>query len=203
MYKINRPLLIAGIGIVTLLAPQAALAHEEVAVGAGLVSGLLHPILGPDHLIAMVAVGLWGAQLRAPLIWALPIAFPLMMAVGGVMGVMGVPLPSVEIGIAGSALALGLLVAFAVRAPVWVAVAIVSTFALFHGHAHGTELPQAASPLAYGLGFVVSTGLLHLAGILIGLLNSVSDTGPKLVRACGGVIASLGGFFLVSARGLV
>lgn len=203
MCQIVRPLLTAGIGLATLLMPHAAFAHEEVAVGAGLVSGLLHPILGPDHLIAMVAVGLWGAQLRAPLIWALPIAFPLMMAIGGVLGVMGVPIPSVEVGIAASALALGLLVAFAVRAPVWAAVAIVSAFALFHGHAHGTELPQAASPLAYGLGFVVSTGLLHLAGILIGLLNAVSGMGPKLVRACGGVIASLGGFFLISALGLV
>lgn len=185
------------------LAPNGALAHSEVAVGAGLVNGLLHPILGFDHLVAMVAVGLWGAQLRAPLIWALPIAFPMMMAVGGVLGVIGVDLPAVEVGIAVSALMLGLLISFAVRAPIWAAVAIVSVFAIFHGHAHGTELPHAATPIAYGLGFVISTGLLHLAGIVIGLLNTYQEIGPKIVRACGGAIAALGGFFLLSAVGLV
>ena len=146
MRRIAKPHLTLPAAAVAVLTPQLALAHAEVAVGAGLVNGLLHPILGPDHLIAMVAVGLWGAQLRAPLIWALPIAFPLMMAVGGVLGVLGLALPSVEVGIAASALALGLLIAFAVRAPVWAAVAIVSAFALFHGHAHGTELPHAANP---------------------------------------------------------
>lgn len=203
MRRIAKPTLPLIAAAVAVLTPQLALAHAEVAVGAGLVNGLLHPILGPDHLIAMVAVGLWGAQLRAPLIWALPIAFPLMMAVGGVLGVLGLALPSVEVGIAASALALGLLIAFGVRAPVWAAVAIVSAFALFHGHAHGTELPHAANPLAYGLGFVISTGLLHLAGILIGLMNGWRDLGPKLVRGCGGVIAALGGVFLLGALGLV
>ncbi|MGF1455083.1 MAG: HupE/UreJ family protein [Alphaproteobacteria bacterium] len=183
--------------------PATALAHEEVAVGAGLVNGLLHPVLGPDHLIAMVAVGLWGAQLGAPLIWALPIAFPLMMAVGGVLGVIGVDVPSVEVGIAASALVLGLFVLSAFRAPVWLAVVVVSVFAIFHGHAHGSELPHTASPLAYGIGFVTSTGLLHLAGILIGLLNGVGSVGPAVVRACGGVVAALGGYFLTLSLGLL
>lgn len=188
---------------VVFVLPNAALAHEEVAVGAGFFNGLMHPVFGPDHLIAMVAVGLWGAQLRAPLIWMLPVAFPLMMAMGGVLGVLGLPMPAVEIGIAVSALVLGLLVAFAVRAPHWAALAIVSAFAVFHGHAHGTEIPHAATPIAYGLGFVVSTGLLHLAGILIGLLNTAKGIGPAIVRGCGGVIAALGGFFLLGALGVL
>ncbi len=179
--------------------PGLAWAHAEVAVGAGLVNGLLHPVQGLDHLIAMVAVGLWGAQLGSPLIWALPIAFPLMMAVGGVIGIMGIPLPSVEVGIAASALVLGLFVLTAFRAPTWLAVVAVSVFAIFHGHAHGMELPHAASPLAYGVGFVTSTGLLHLAGILIGLLNGFGGIGPMIVRACGGAVAALGGYFLVLA----
>lgn len=194
---------LAGLAAVLALVPQMALAHEEVAVGGGLVNGLLHPILGPDHLIAMVAVGLWGAQLGAPLLWVLPIAFPMMMAAGGVLGILGVPLPAVEFGIAASAVVLGLVVAAAYRAPVWVAIAIVSVFAIFHGYAHGVELPHAANPLAYGLGFVISTGLLHLAGILIGLLNTFKGTGPAIVRACGGIVALLGGYFLIATLGMV
>jgi urease accessory protein len=199
MKKIRYSTLIIVFGLGAIAAP--AYAHSEVAAGAGLLNGLLHPIHGIDHLIAMVAVGLWGAQLRAPMIWALPIAFPMMMAIGGVLGVQGIALPAVEAWIAASALSLGLLISFAVRAPVWAAVAIVSVFAIFHGHAHGTELPHAATPIAYGLGFVISTGLLHLAGILVGLLNSVGTFGPKIVRACGGVVALLGGYFLLGALG--
>lgn len=182
-------------------APQTAWAHAQVDVGAGLVGGLLHPVFGVDHLIAMVAVGLWGAQLKKPLIWALPIAFPMMMAVGGVMGVIGMELPAVEIGVAVSAMVLGLLVAFSVKAPQWLAILIVAVFAVFHGHAHGYELPHAAHPLAYGVGFVTSTGLLHLAGILIGRLNETRSYGAKIVRGCGGVIAALGSFFLLSTLG--
>ncbi|MEO0412262.1 MAG: HupE/UreJ family protein [Pseudomonadota bacterium] len=192
---------IALCGALVALMPSAALAHAEVAVGAGLVNGLMHPILGPDHLVAMVAVGLWGAQLRAPLIWALPVAFPLMMAVGGVLGVIGVDLPAVEIGIAVSALALGLLVALAVKAPNAAAVAVVSVFAIFHGHAHGTELPHAATPIAYGLGFVLSTGLLHVSGIAIGLLDKIKPMGGSIVRGCGGIVALVGLYYLLRAVG--
>ncbi len=191
------------IGLAMVLVPQTVLAHEEAAIGGGLINGLLHPVLGPDHLIAMVAVGLWGAQLGSPLVWALPIAFPMMMAMGGVLGVLGVPVPAVEVGIAASALVLGLAVLAAYKAPVWLAVAIISVFAIFHGHAHGAELPHAASPLAYGLGFVTSTGLLHLGGILIGLLNEWRGFGPGIVRACGGVVAVLGSYFLIASLGLV
>ncbi|MEO1467926.1 MAG: HupE/UreJ family protein [Pseudomonadota bacterium] len=195
----TRPVLFAFAMLAALLAAGPAAAHSAEGVAGGFASGLAHPVLGPDHLIAMIAVGLWGAQLGMPMIVVLPVAFPLMMAVGGVAGAAGLPLPGVEIGIAGSALVLGLVVAAAWRAPVWGAAAIVAIFALFHGHAHGTELPAAADPLAYGIGFVIMTGLLHLAGIGIGMLQGWQDLGPKVVRGVGALIAAGGAFFLVGS----
>ena len=106
--------------------------------------GFAHPVFGPDHVIAMVAVGLWGAFLGAPAIYILPIVFPLVMAAGGVLGILGVPLPGVEIGIAVSAVMLGMMVALAAQPPLWVAAVLVGAFAIFHGHAHGAELPPGA-----------------------------------------------------------
>jgi urease accessory protein len=117
------------------------------------------------------------------------------MAMGGVLGVAGVPLPAVEEGIAASAIVLGLVVAFAARPPLWVAAVIVGTFAIFHGHAHGAELPEAANPISYSLGFVIATGLLHLIGISFGLLVRW-PAGKVAVRATGGVIAVAGLMFL-------
>ena len=181
-----------------MLFAQPALAHTEAGIAGGLLSGFLHPILGPDHVIAMVAVGLWGAFLGAPAIWLLPIVFPLVMALGGVLGVRGLPLPAVEVGIALSAVALGAMVAFAARTPLWVAAVLVGAFAIFHGHAHGAELPAAANPLAYGIGFVAATGLLHLTGIAFGLLVRW-PLGERAVRAGGGLIACAGLYFLVGA----
>ncbi|GAA3961998.1 hypothetical protein GCM10022278_20030 [Allohahella marinimesophila] len=139
----------------------------------------------------MVAVGLWGAFLGKPAVWILPVVFPLVMAIGGAMGVLGIPIPAVETGIATSAVVLGAMVAFAVRPPLWIAAVIVGAFAIFHGHAHGTELPNAASPLAYSIGFVLSTGLLHLSGIAFGLLVRW-PAGNVAVRAGGGLIALAG-----------
>lgn len=170
-------------------------AHESGGVAGGFYSGLLHPVLGWDHVVAMVAVGLWGAFLGSPAIWVLPVVFPLVMAFGGALGVVGVPLPAVETGIAASAVVLGLMVAAAARPPLWVAALIVAVFAVFHGHAHGTELPDAASPLAYSLGFVVATGLLHLCGIAFGLLVRW-PAGRIAVRTGGGLIALAGVGFL-------
>jgi urease accessory protein len=180
-----------------MISSQPAFAHEAGGVIGGLTSGFLHPLFGLDHLVAMVAVGLWGAFLGSPAIWTLPIIFPLVMALGGALGVMGLPLPYVEVGIAGSAVVLGLMVAFAVRPPIWIAALIVGAFAIFHGHAHGTELPQAADPLAYSLGFVISTGLLHLAGIALGLLISW-PLGRYAVRTGGAAIAVVGIGFLAA-----
>lgn len=186
------------IPIVALLAPMSAMsasAHTG-SVAGGFFGGLAHPVLGPDHVLAMVAVGLWGAFLGAPAIYLLPIAFPLVMAVGGVMGIAGVPLPGTEIGIALSAVVLGLMVMLAAGQPLWVATLVVGVFAIFHGYAHGAELPPGADALAYSTGFVMATGLLHLAGIGFGLLSRW-PVGATAVRTAGALIAAAGAFFLL------
>jgi urease accessory protein len=177
------------------LLPGVALAHTGVGVAGGFLSGFTHPIFGFDHVVAMVAVGLWGAFLGQPSIWLLPVVFPVVMAFGGLAGVLGMPLPGVEVGIALSAVALGAMVALALRPPLWVAAILVGAFAIFHGHAHGTELPEAANPLAYGVGFVIATGLLHLSGIALGLLSRW-PAGLGAVRVGGGLIACVGLYFL-------
>jgi urease accessory protein len=186
------------VALVLLIAAGPALAHSAEGVAGGFLSGFLHPISGPDHVVAMVAVGLWGAFLGRPAVWLLPVVFPLVMAFGGALGVVGVPLPGVEIGIAASAIVLGAMVAFAARPPLWVAAVVVGAFAIFHGHAHGTELPEAASPIAYSLGFVIATGLLHATGIALSLITRWSQ-GAKVIRACGVLIAAIGVFFLSRA----
>ena len=152
-------------------------------------------MFGPDHVVAMVAVGLWGAFLGAPAIWLLPIVFPLVMAFGGVLGILGVPLPAVETGIASSAIVLGLMVALAARPPLWVAAVLVGAFAIFHGYAHGKELPDGANAVAFSAGFVIATGLLHLTGIAFGLLARW-PAGRLAVRGAGGVIALVGVAYL-------
>ena len=175
--------------------PTLVMAHTEAGVAGGLISGFLHPIFGMDHLVAMIAVGLWGAQLRQPAIWILPIAFPMVMALGAVLGVLGARIPMLELGVASSALALGFAVAFCARPPLAVAIGMVSVFAIFHGLAHGMELPKAANAFAYGIGFVVCTGLLHLAGIMLGLLMRW-PYGKQAIRALGAIIALLGAYFV-------
>jgi urease accessory protein len=172
-----------------------AFAHTAQGGGAGFVSGFLHPIFGPDHVIAMVAVGLWGVFLGAPAIWVLPIVFQLVMAFGGVLGILHVPLPAVETGIALSAIVLGLCVAFALKPPLWTAIIIVGTFAIFHGHAHGAEMPETSDAISFALGFVITTGMLHLCGIGFGFLASW-PLGAFVVRAAGGLIALAGGAYL-------
>lgn len=178
----------------TLGISTPVLAHTGYGIG-GLASGLLHPIAGLDHVVAMVAVGLWGGILGGKAIWQLPVIFPVLMAFAGALGALGAPLPGIETGIAASGIVLGLMVMLTVRPPLPVAVAIVSLFAMFHGHAHGTELPEAANPLTYALGFVVATGMLHLIGIAFGMLMKW-PSGKLAVRAAGGVIAMAGGAFL-------
>lgn len=180
------------------LAHDAHHAHDAGASGAGFVSGLAHPVSGLDHIAAMVAVGVWGAQLGRPALWLLPVMFPIVMALGGFLGLIGVPLPGVEIGIAASAIVLGAMVAAAVRPPLWTGVLLVSAFAIFHGHAHGTELPEDQSGLLYSIGFVLSTGLLHAAGIGLGLINHW-PRGGTILRALGGVITAAGAYFMWGA----
>src|SRR6478672_3753113 len=180
--------------LLCLTAASPALAHTG-SVSGGFAGGLSHPLFGLDHAVAMVAVGLWGAFLGAPAIFILPVVFPLVMAFGGVLGILGVPLPGVEIGIAVSATVLGMMVALAARPPLWIAAAIVGAFAICHGHAHGAELPPGADAVAYSAGFVIATGALHLCGIAFGLLARW-PRGRLAVRAAGGVIAIAGLVFL-------
>lgn len=182
-------------GSTFLLAVTAALAHTGEGISGGFLSGLTHPIFGWDHVVAMVAVGLWGAVLGRPAIWILPIVFPLVMAIGAALGVVGIPVPFIEAGIALSGVVLGLMIVFLIKAPMPFAAVLVGLFAIFHGHAHGTELPDAANPIAYAVGFVISTGLLHLFGIIFGTLMA-SDAGKWAVRAGGAVIALVGAAYL-------
>ena len=184
-----------------LLGPIAAHAHTGEDVAGGLLAGLVHPISGLDHVLAMVAVGLWGAQLGPPALWLLPVTFPVVMAVGGALGIAGVPMPAVEGGIAASAIALGAMVAAAARPRPAVAAAVVGMFAIFHGYAHGEELPGAVAPLAYSAGFVVATGCLHATGIGLGTMIRWS-AGAMLVRVGGIAIGLAGLVFLARALGL-
>ena len=182
-------LLVTGLGV------TRAFAHIPVDMGSGIVDGFLHPLTGFDHFLAMVSVGIWGAELGMPAIWVLPITFPLIMALGGAVGVIGIPLPAGELLIALSVVVLGTLVAMAARPPIWVALAIVSVFAVAHGHAHGAELPRAADALAFTVGFVLATGLLHLVGIAIGLLSRWS-MGVIAIRSSGCAVAAAGCYFV-------
>jgi urease accessory protein len=177
------------------LASSQAFAHSENGVAIDFWGGFTHPLFGPDHVIAMVAVGLWGAFLGPPAIWILPVVFPLVMAFGGALGVAGVPLPGVETGIAISAIMLGGAVALAAKPPLWIAAVLVGAFAIFHGHAHGAELPIGADAVAFSMGFVMATGMLHLAGIAFGGLSHW-QAGRIAVRVAGGVICLLGFAYL-------
>jgi urease accessory protein len=177
---------------------QASCAWAHVGqgdVGGGFVAGIEHPIFGLDHVVAMVAVGIWGAQLGQPAIWVLPVTFPLVMSLGGILGGLGVPLPGIEIGIALSALVLGCMIALAARPPLWMAAVLVGMFAIFHGYAHGAELPDSANALSFAAGFVVATGTLHALGILIGVANNWR-WGGQFLRGIGGAIAACGLYFL-------
>ncbi len=182
----------------TIFVATPAYAHDGTGLAGGFVAGVLHPLVGLDHMLAMISVGLWGAFLGRPLVYALPMLFPAAMAVGGALGMAAIGFPPVEFGIAVSVVTLGAMILFAVRAPVFVACAIVGIFALFHGYAHGAELPSAADPVGYSAGFVLSTGLLHLLGITAGLLRSTRP-GTIALRAAGGAIALTGAWFLVTA----
>jgi urease accessory protein len=178
-----------------LATSQPLYAHVQGGQAAGFLTGLLHPISGADHVLAMIAVGLWGAQLGQPAVWLLPVTFPMVMACGGFLGLVGIPLSGVEVGIALSALLLGLAVAREARPPVWVAAVLVGAFAVFHGHAHGTELPAGQSGLMYSIGFVSATGCLHAVGIAIGLIHRW-PAGRVVLRAAGAFVAVAGVGFM-------
>ncbi len=183
---------------IILLWPTIVLAHIDNADAGEFLTGVQHPISGFDHVLAMVAVGLWGAQLGSPALWLLPVAFPMMMAFGGMFGLLGLPLPGVEVGIAISAIVLGIMICCEVRPVFWISLAIVAFFAIFHGHAHGTELPPGQSGLLYSMGFVMATGCLHGVGIGIGLIHRWK-TGRLVLRLAGAVVFAAGLFFLWGA----
>jgi urease accessory protein len=175
------------------LLPTAALAHTGVGDTSGFAHGFWHPIGGLDHVLAMVAVGAFAARLGGRALWIVPSAFVAMMAVGGFIGLEDIPLPFVETGIALSVVVLGLAVALRWKLPVAAAGALVGLFAVFHGHAHGGEMPVDAAGLSYALGFMLATALLHVAGIGLGLAIGKIGARSKLVlQASGGAMALAG-----------
>jgi urease accessory protein len=183
-----------------LLLPSYVFAHVEQGQAAGFITGLEHPWSGLDHVLAMIAVGLWGAQLGNPAMWVLPVTFPMVMAMGAMMGLLGIPLPGIEIGIALSAILLGAMVVGEIRPKMIIAALLVGFFAIFHGHAHGTELPAGQSGMLYSMGFVIATGCLHAIGITIGLVNRW-PAGKLALRGAGAFIAVMGVSFLWKALG--
>jgi urease accessory protein len=173
-----------------------ASAHVTGSLPGGFSSGFEHPLLGFDHLLAMLAVGVWGAQIGGRSLWMLPVAFPLMMVVGGIIGISGIAIPHIELGIALSVLCLGLAITFDWHPLEVISIGLIGIFALCHGYAHGVELPNAADPRAYAVGFVLATGLIHLTGIGIGSISNVVAEGT-LSRLVGVTIALAGIYFIV------
>jgi urease accessory protein len=169
----------------------AALAHP--GHGGGLTAGFAHPFTGLDHLLAMIAVGLWASQLARPAMWTLPVVFPAMMALGAALGTSGVIMPWIEMGILVSVVVLGAAVALQVQAPLALGAVLVATFAVLHGYVHGAELPAGSSAWLYGIGFVAATLALHAIGIGAGLLAQR----PLLTRTVGGAIGAIGVLLLV------
>jgi urease accessory protein len=183
-----------GLFLALVAAALPAQAHVESTAGGGFLTGFLHPLTGIDHLLAMLAVGMWGAQLGMPAIWVLPVAFPLVMAIGGVLGIAGVELPAAETAIVLSVILLGAAIASGRRPPLHLAAALVAFFAIFHGYAHGRELPAQTSAIDFSAGFVLATGCIHLTGIGIGTVTKLPH-GMQMLRA-GGVAISLVGCVL-------
>jgi len=180
-----------------LLIPTAAFAHPAIGNAHGFVQGLAHPLGGLDHILAMVAVGVFAWQLGGRALWAVPATFVLVMALGGILGITGIGIPGIEIGIAASVIVLGTIVALRVKASVAVAMAVVALFAIFHGHAHGTEMPLAAASVPYAVGFMLATALLHLAGIALGF--AIGRAGDSYGRFAGGLVALAGVAILAQA----
>jgi urease accessory protein len=180
-----------------ILVPTVAWAHPGHDATAGFVQGFVHPVTGLDHLLAMIAVGLFAAQLGGRALWAVPLSFVAVMALGGALGMAGIGMPFVEAGIATSVIVLGLAVALRRKWPVAAAMALVGAFAVFHGQAHGTEMPADASGLVYGLGFMLATALLHAFGI--GMARISQAMAPGAIRFGGAAMAVAGAGILTGA----
>ena len=179
------------LGILFLCGTAAAHSDHDT-VGVGFVVGLLHPILGFDHFLAMVSVGIVSYQIGGKAIWYVPGTFVGMMVVGGILGFYDIAVPLVESGIALSVIVLGLSIAASGSLPVGLALAFVSFFAIFHGHAHGQEMPDLANPYLYALGFVLGTAAIHLLGVAIGAIAGKFPDGPSFLRYVGAGIAGIG-----------
>ncbi len=180
-----------------LLAAGPALAHEGGSLPYGsFIAGLAHPVLGIDHFLAMVSVGIVSAQIGGRAIWTVPATFVVVMALGGLLGFIDAGLTAVETGIAFSVLVLGIAIAADRKLPVMLAMAGVGVFAVFHGYAHGAEMPTVAAPVRYATGFMTGTALLHVAGVLIGDISQHYARGRVLLRVAGGAIAGVGALFL-------
>lgn len=194
----RQPLLHLGLAafLLVLLSALPAQAHVMDGPLGGFGSGFGHPLAGFDHLLAMLAVGLWGAQMGGRSVWTLPATFPMIMCVGGIIGMTGVlPDQPIEYGIAVSVIVLGGAIAAAWRAPEWAALVLIAAFALMHGYPHGVLAPRASDPAAFTVGFVVSTGVIHVIGIAIGAaLKPIG--GGRLVQALGAAISLAGFWFL-------
>ena len=184
--------------LLLLLAPLRAVAHEGSSLPYGsFIAGLAHPVLGVDHFLAMVSVGILSAQIGGRAIWTVPGTFVTVMAIGGVLGWLNVGLSSVESGIAFSVLILGIAIAADRKLPVLVAMGAVAVFAVFHGYAHGAEMPSVANGLRYVAGFMTGTATLHIAGLLVGDISRHYTRGKLLLRVAGAAIAGIGTWFLV------
>ncbi len=184
-----RKIVLATAGILSFL-PSISYAHE--GSGGGFMAGLTHPVLGFDHLLAMLSVGILSAQMGGQAIWRVPLTFVLVMLGGGVLGINGIPLFSVELGIALSVLALGVAIALDKKLSPVLAMVFVGFFAIFHGHAHGTEMPSLSKPLFYACGFVLGTAGIHVAGVLVGIIAERIKVGVQLLRYAGAAIAGIG-----------
>jgi urease accessory protein len=176
------------------LIPSAAMAHTGLGDTTGFLHGFSHPIGGIDHVLALVAVGVFAFQLGNRALWLVPASFVAVMALGGLLGMLGVPVPFVEIGIGLSIVVLGAAVTLGVKAPVAIAMALVGLFAIFHGHAHGAEMPESAGGLAYGIGFMMATALVHAAGIgLAFAVGRIAQTHSRTAIQVGGGLMTVAG----------
>ena len=192
-----RRFVLASLLIATAMLAGPAAAHTLGADGAGIAAGLAHPLGGPDHLLAMIAVGLWAGQLGGRGLWLVPSAFVAAMAGGALAATAGIALPGTEHGIVFSLIVVGVLIAAAAKAPLSACAAVVGLFAVFHGHAHGSELPEAASILGYASGFMLATVGLHAVGIVLSRA-AASAAAPWASRLAGGAVA-LAGLVLLAA----
>lgn len=182
------------VALIAAAAPAAAYAHPAIGEAAGLSHGFAHPMTGLDHILAMVMVGVLAFQLGGRATWLLPATFVLVMAAGGALGMAGINLPFVELGIALSVVVLGAVVALDIKAPVAAAMALVGFFAIFHGHAHGSEMPENAAGLAYAVGFMTATAILHVAGLALGFaIGRGGERSGFLATRLAGGIATIAG----------